>query len=250
MKKTLWAYLILALIGGSSAAQAQGASGWEFQVSPYGWLTGLDGAVGAIPGAPPVDVDLSFGDILENLDVGGMLLASARKGPWVIYADTIYSRLTAKEELGGVIFDSVKIRNETAVFALAAGRTVAQSPQGSIDAYVGARAWSMKNRFELRDVGGGRSTRTEKADWIDPIIGISGRYRLADRWMLFGALEVGGFGVGADSEWSVLGGASYAFTERFAASFAWRHLEVDYDKNGILFDASLSGPVLGATFRF
>lgn len=250
MMKILRTCLVLAFIGGGTAAPAQEAPGWEFQISPYGWFTGLKGEVGAIPGSPPVDVDLSFGDIVENLDMGGMLLASARKGPWVLYVDTIYSRLSTTESLGGVIFDSVRIRNETSYLALAAGRTIARSPRGSVDAYIGARAWWMKNRFELRDVGGGRSSRTEKADWIDPMIGIAARYRASDRWGLFGALEAGGFGVGADSEWSVLAGATYQVTDRFGASFGWRHLEVDYDRKGILFDASLSGPLVGATFRF
>jgi hypothetical protein len=210
----------------------------------------MKGEIGAIPGSPPVDVDLSFSDIVKNLDVGGMLLASARKGPWVLHVDTIFSRLSSTESLGGVLFDSVKIKNETSYLALAVGRTVAQSPNGSVDAYFGARAWWMENMFELRDVGGGRTTRTEKADWVDPMIGVAGRYRLTDRWMLFGAFEVGGFGVGADSEWSLLGGATYQFTEKFGASVGWRHLGIDYDKKGILFDANLSGPVLGATFKF
>jgi hypothetical protein len=36
---------------------------------------------------------------------------------------------------------------------------------------------------------------------------------VADRWTLFGQAEVGGFGIGADSEWSVLAGATYDFSE-------------------------------------
>jgi hypothetical protein len=149
-----------------------------------------------------------------------------------------------------VLFDSVAIKSETTTFALALGRTVAETPQGSLDAYVGARAWWLENRFTLNEVGGGLSSRTEKANWVDPLIGVAGRYALSDRWSLFGSLEVGGFGVGAESEWSVLAGATYHFSERFSTSFGWRHLEVDYDEDGVLFDVAQSGPLLGATFRF
>jgi hypothetical protein len=241
---------IVALLASATGAAAQSAPGWEFQVTPYAWMSGLGGEIGTIPGAPPAEVDLSFGDILEDLDFAGMLMASARNGPWVVYLDTTYARTTSTEGLGGVVFDRVTIESETTTLAIAVGRTVAETEQGSVDAYLGARAWWLENTFELRGVGGGSSQRTEKANWVDPLIGMAGRAQVADRWTLFGALEVGGFGVGAQSEWSVLAGATYQFTETFGASFGWRHMEVDYDKDGVLFDVRQSGPVLGATFRF
>ena len=99
-------------------------------------------------------------------------------------------------------------------------------------------------------VGGGSADRTEKTDWVDPLVGVAGRCQASDRWPLFGAIEVGGSGVGADSEWSVLAGATYDVTDGFGVSAGWRHLEVDHDGNDVLFDLSQSGPVIGATFRF
>lgn len=250
MKETFSALLALGLLGAGTSLHAQSADDWEFRVTPYAWLSGLSGDVGVIPGLPAGSVDLSFGDILDDLEFGGMLMATARNGPWVIYLDTTYVRLATTENLGGMVFDSVRVKSETTTFALAVGRTVAETSKGSVDAYVGARAWSLENRFDLRAVGGGQSSRTEKADWIDPLIGVAGRYQASDRWTLFGALEVGGFGVGADSEWSILAGATYHFTDSFSASFGWRYLDVDYDDDGVLFDVSQSGPVFGATFRF
>lgn len=226
------------------------AQDWEFQVTPYAWLSGLSGDVGTIPGLPAGSVDLSFGDILDDLDFAGMLLASARNGPWVIYLDTTYVRTSSTESLGGVVFDRVEVDSETTTLSFAVGRTLAETAQGSVDAYLGARAWWLENTFDLRGVGGGQARRTEKANWVNPLIGVAGRYRLAERWTLFGALEVGGFGVGADSEWSVLAGATWQITDTFGASFGWRHLEVDYDEDGVVFDVRQSGPVIGATFRF
>lgn len=226
------------------------AQDWEFQVTPYAWMSGLSGDVGTIPGLPAGSVDLTFADILEDLDFAGMLLASARNGPWVVYLDTTYVRVSPTESLGGVVFDRVEIESETTTLALAVGRTLAKTEQGSVDAYLGARAWWLENTFDLRAVGGGRSSRTEKSNWVDPLIGIAGRYAVTDRWTLFGALEVGGFGVGADSEWSVLAGATWQVNDTFGASFGWRHLEVDYKEDGVVFDVRQSGPVLGATFRF
>jgi len=48
----------------------------------------------------------------------------------------------------------------------------------------------------------------------------------------------------------VLAGARYEFSDLWGVSFGWRHLEVDYDKDGIVFDVTQTGPVIGATFRF
>ena len=250
MRRVLIIPIAAALSAGAVGAQAQHAGGWSFEVTPYAWMAGLSGNVGTIPGLPPVEVDLSFGDILDDLDIAGMLFASARNGPWVLYLDTSYVRTSSTESLDGAVFDSVKVTSRTTTLALAVGRTIAETPRGSVDAYVGARAWWLENTFDLRAVGGGSADRTEKADWIDPLIGVAGRYQASDRWSLFGALEVGGFGVGADNEWSLLAGATYQVTDGFGISAGWRHLEVDYDGDDALFDVSQSGPVIGATFRF
>jgi hypothetical protein len=31
---------------------------------------------------------------------------------------------------------------------------------------------------------------------------------------------------------------------------AWRHLDIDYDKDGLVYDVRLSGPTFGVTVRF
>jgi len=250
MKNTLSALFVVGLLGTGSAAQAQSAGDWGVRVTPYAWLSGLSGDLGTIPGLPPGSVDLSFGDILDDLEIAGMLAASARNGPWVIYLDTTYVRTKSTQLLGGIVFDDLKVRSETATLALAVGRTLTETAAGHLDAYLGARGWWLENRFDLRATDGGMSSRTEKADWISPLIGIAGSYRVADRWTRFGSVEAGGFGVGADSEWSVLAGATWQVNDLFGVSFGWRHMEVDYDEGGVVFDVAQLGPVFGATFKF
>jgi hypothetical protein len=231
-------------------AKAENSSGWQFRVTPYAWMSGLGGEVGTIPGAPPVDVDLKFSDILDDLEFASMVMASARKGRLVFYMDSTYASTSSNAPLGGVLFNSVGIKSKTTNLAFAVGRTVSESSNGYIDLYAGARAWWLDNKFTIRPVAGAATTRKETASWIDPLIGITGRYRASDRWSLFGTLEVGGFGVGADTEWSVMAGATYNISERVGLSFGWRHLEVDYSETGVVFDVQQSGPILGATFQF
>lgn len=235
----------------TSAAHAQAA--WKFNVTPYAWLAGLDGDLGTVPGLPSQDVSLSFGDILDDLDYGLFLFASARNGPWVLYFDGSAVQTTSTEGIGGPIVDSIEVESRTSNLAIAAGRTVADSDRYLVDAYFGARAWWLDNEFTVAPqpaTGLARIKESTDASWVDPLVGIAGRYTVSDRWDLFGSAEIGGFGIGADLEWSVTAGGTYAVNDWFGLTAAWRYLAVDYEQDGVVFDVSQTGPLFGATFRF
>ncbi|WP_157973530.1 hypothetical protein [Tropicimonas sp. IMCC34043] len=241
------------LAAGSAGGAAQAQSDWEFTVTPYGWLAGLDGDLGALPGLPSQDVSLSFGDILDDLDYGVFLFASARNGPWVLFFDGSAVQTTSTEGIGGAVVDSIEVRSRTSNLAFAVGRTIARSDMHNIDAYVGVRAWWLDNEFTVKTqpaTGLGKIRENSDASWVDPLIGIAGQYTVTDRWNLFGSAEVGGFGVGADLEWSLMAGATYSYNERFGLTVGWRYLAVDYEEDGLVFDVSQTGPLIGATFRF
>ena len=53
------------------AAPAATRGGWEFFVAPYFIAAGMDGKIQIADATVPVDV--GFSDILENLELGGML---------------------------------------------------------------------------------------------------------------------------------------------------------------------------------
>ena len=234
---------------GAHADPTQALS-WQFQLTPYIWMSGLSGDVGTLPNGSPIEVDLSFRDVLEDLDIAGMVYGSARNDRWAVFLDATHVSSSATEALGGIVLDSVRVESDTTTFALAVGRTFVQADQMSATAYVGARAWWLDSATELRGVGGAVSRQTSSASWVDPLIGVTGQLQPNDRWSLTGALEVGGFGVGADFEWSALAAATYSVSDWFGVSFGWRHLEVDYSSGDTLFDIRQSGPLLGATFVF
>jgi hypothetical protein len=62
-------------------APAPDTSHWRFTVAPYVWGVGLSGDIGLF-GKGPVDVDIPFSDILENLDFAAMGVAEAHNGTW------------------------------------------------------------------------------------------------------------------------------------------------------------------------
>jgi hypothetical protein len=76
------ATVIAATLAGPVAAPVHAApsttDAWQFQVTPYLFGAALSGTTGI--GNVTADVDLSFGDILDNLDSGFMAMLEARKG--------------------------------------------------------------------------------------------------------------------------------------------------------------------------
>jgi len=45
-------------------------------------------------------------------------------------------------------------------------------------------------------------------------------------------------------------GLAYRLTDRIVARTGYRHLEIDYDHDGFVYDVKLSGPILGVSIRF
>ena len=63
----LWLPVAFLLAMGPAHAQdAEKAARWEYRFTPYLWMSGLKGTVGAE--GRPADVDLSFSDVLEDLE--------------------------------------------------------------------------------------------------------------------------------------------------------------------------------------
>ena len=82
------------------------------------------------------------------------------------------------------------------------------------------------------------------------MIGLHGQYQFDNGIFIRALSQVGGFGVGSDLTWDVFGGLGYQFNNSISATAGYRHLEVDYENNGFVFDVELSGPVIGMTITF
>lgn len=88
----------------------------------------------------------------------------------------------------------------------------------------------------------------ESFGWVDPVIGARAFYRFTDKLSL--QADLGGFDVGSKLTWQAMGTLNYIVTHTLSASAGYKVLEVDYDSDGHVFNTTLSGPVLGMTYRF
>ncbi|MCT8973875.1 hypothetical protein [Microbaculum marinisediminis] len=224
------------------------APSWTFAVAPYFWMAGLSGDVATF-GAPPVNVDVNFSDILDALDFGGMAVAEARYGRFSFSSDVLYLKAsTDKATPFGVIASSVGLGNETFELSALAGYALIDTPNGHLDIVGGARVWSVD--MSLSFSGGILNGRrvSDSATWVDALVGLRGRVGLTERLHLTG-WALAGAGA-ADSDWDLFGGVGYAFNDRFSAVLGYRAAGVDYSDGPFLFDVVMQGPVAGVVLRF
>jgi len=86
--------------------------------------------------------------------------------------------------------------------------------------------------------------------WFDPYVGLHTRYNFNKTFYTAVRGEVGGFGVGADLMWQVEAMLGINLTRSIFTEVGYRALGVDYNNDGLLFDAVMHGPQIttGITF--
>jgi len=257
---TLGAILLIAPLHASAQA---GGDQWRFTLTPYLWLPNVDGTLKfSIPpgagGSPSVNVGPN--DYLENLDFVLMLAGEARRGDWAIISDFIYLDFSdedsAVKSVGGI---QVPVNQNTStglkglVWTLAASYTMARSPTATFEVLGGFRylgletsvQWQLAGPIGLFPQAG---SHTEKVDLWDAIVGVRGRVTLdGGNWYVPYYLDAGG---GSSTlTWQGMTGIGYSF--RWGdALLAYRHLYYEQKSDKPIQELQMSGPALGATFRF
>lgn len=240
------------------AAPAPAQDGWVFSLSPYLWGAGLQGDVGLF-GQQPVDVDMSFGDIFGDLRFGGMMVAEAHNGTWGIFADLIYVDVEAEQTVTRTIAGvpaalSASVETSSLTATIMGEYRVVSQPSGTLDLMAGARIWSVDNDIAISLTAGGAPiaglSGSDGSTWVDPMLGIRGRFDMTRSWYLTGWGMVGGFGAGSDITWDVLGGVGYQWNDWLSTVVGYRALGVDYEDDGFVYDVVQHGPAVGVVFRF
>ena len=144
MKSTAATYLatIATALAGTPAdpipeTPASPASPWEFRIQPYGWLTGLDGTSGV--GPLTADIDASFSDILEQLEMAAALQFEARNGRWGLIADGFYSKLGPSGSPPGPLYSEVDLELKQFIGELSIAYRIYETPTAFVDLYAGMR---------------------------------------------------------------------------------------------------------------
>lgn len=238
---------------GASAARAQG---WEHALSPYLWAAGLTGTTTmATPLGPlDADLDLSFSDILKNLRLGGMVSYEGRNGNWLLLSDLVYLDLRGtRSQDQAAVQTQLRADNTQISWELDGGYFITSR----IALYVGARYNSIDADLRVditTGAGTNRRSASGGASWVDPLVGLYGRFPLTERWSVDLKGDVGGFGAGSEFVWQVTSGVRWKLNDAWDLIASYRYYDVDFEdenSSGLLrYDMVSHGPMLGATWRF
>ena len=232
------------------AQDAPERDSWKFTVAPYLWGASLSGTAATIPGLPPVDVDASFSDILDNLSFAGMIVGNAQKGRWGVTADLQYISLKNSTSDLQPLFNNATVRAKNKIFSVLGEYKMVEAPTGELWASAGARYWSVDTSLDLAAGALPAASAGGNNSWVDPVIGLRGRLDIADRTYLTGWAYAGGFGVGSENMADIFGGVGYKFTPAIAGEFGYRWLSVDRRSGDFKYDVEQKGLIAGLSIRF
>ena len=220
----------------SVSVQAQD-EGWVVDVSVFVLGAAMDGTIGIA--GHDADIDVSFSDIVENLEMGGMGSMRVARGRWAFTTEVIYMGLGGSN--GPVAADVDQWNVEPSASFRVSDR---------FETIVGVRYTNLS--AEIRGPFGRNPSGT--VDWWDPIIGARWMLPIGEAWTFNLRGDVGGFGVGSDFAWQLFPYLVWQFGERASMQAGYRAVSGDYDEGSGLsafkYDVVTQGPQLGVIFRF
>ncbi len=95
--------LLSLLVTPQAVAEDPVSEDWQFQIAPYVWALAAEGD--ATVKGRTFDVDLSFKDIVEELNYGVMLQGEARKGRVGAIVNVLYANLGDETNVGPLEID-------------------------------------------------------------------------------------------------------------------------------------------------
>lgn len=231
--------------------------GWEVSVSPYyGFVTGIKGNL-ATARAGPVSVNLTplefiknIRDIVDALDHAVIGAFEVRKGRFAAAFDLYSISVTGGRDLRGILFSSASLSQELTVATGLGSYRLFSNGRAHVDGLAGARLWNTKFEFALTPGALARGrTFQDGRTWVDPVIGLSGRYDITDRLYAKGQGIVGGL-ASSDVTWDASATIGFEVIDEIDLYAGFRSMGVDFNDKGFVFDMNYYGPIIGGVLKF
>jgi hypothetical protein len=221
---------------------------WQFQFSPYLWIAGVNGRTGL--GNLVVDVDAGLTDENVDLNFGLMGTFEARKNRFIILTDFQYSNLGTDRATPGPLFASAEADFKTFVLDPKIGYRIIDNPEKGafVDVLAGIRYWHLRTDLNFNSGLASSVSASRSRSWVDGAGGIRGKTHLTPRIFLTGEADLGGGG--SNISYQLFGGVGVLVGKRYALIAGYRDLDVNYNKDGFLFDNALQGPIFGLGIKF
>jgi opacity protein-like surface antigen len=230
------------------ASQAN-AGEWKQEIAPYLWGSGMSGTTGV--GDLAVETNMSFSDILDNLEFGFMGAYRATKDRYSIMFDGLYMGLGATQKGPNGI-----LKSDMDMDQLGLEGDVGYALNDRFTIFGGLRFTDLEAKVKITSSGplGGEVSAKLKQSWVDPVIGAYYTWPLSDKWSTTLRGDIGGFGVGSDFAWQGIATLRWQVSPRTGVVVAYRYLDVDYESGKgddyFKYDMAVSGPAMGVVFTF
>ena len=218
---------------------------WHVNGTLYLWLPGIHGQLNAF------DRNLGFkaspGDLLSNVDFGLMGLAAIQHKRLVIIPDLVWTRLSTTKARDAQFplspGFSAEVKFTQVVVTPEVGYRLIDDPKIKIEGLTGFRFWHLGTA-----VSPGRlPSRSRSNNWADPLVGARIQVPLSEKLMAVIWGDVGGWGVGSQLDYQIVGALSYKINPNWALAAGWRYLFIDYSQDLFHWQIAQSGIVLGVT---
>lgn len=207
------------------------------------------------------EVDVSFGDILDNLDIGAMGFIEHRRGKWSFIGDVGHMTLSSDSTIASNAVLNVSLDAEV--------------KQTTVQGFVGYRAFEegynsaslgvdiiggVRYVFLEAEIGAEASllglsasaSRERHEDWADGVVGVRTQYSNNNGW---GATAQADIGKGSDSDsYQLIGLVDYKLNDKIRFFGGYQFLNLEYQEGtgnsrfGV--DLDYSGPRFGASYKF
>ena len=239
----VWAVSVALL----TAAGPATAEEWQHLIAPYVWGAAISGTTTV--GGVDADTSLSFGDVLDDLEVGFMGVYRASRGRQTFTFDTVYIGLGYTDRV-----PDTALRVETDVAQVVLEADAGYPLNDSVSILGGLRYVELETTVGVVSPLGPVFATHEEQHWVDPVIGVEYSQSLRQPWSLILRGDVGGFGLGSDFAWQGLAVLQWQSSAHFGIGLAYRYVDMDYqDGNGaraFKYDMAISGPAAGLVFTF
>ena len=263
MKRLALVLTVLAMFSSPVFAQESGdgfmgSGDRAWSLGFYLWATGTEGDIGVGPFQVPVD--LSFSDILEDLDFALFVHLEwhSRSSNWGFMTDLSYLKISASDNLPiGRISSRIEMTwLEAAIMYNLASR---ESP---FDLFLGFRTWDMDLSigFDAASPSKGMAPPTLPpdgatinggAEWTDLMFGGRWAPRIGNKWWLILRAD---YATGDSDTLNLAGNFMWRFGRSANLVFGYRYMDLDYSTgagvNRRALDVQFSGPVAAINFTF
>jgi hypothetical protein len=245
-RTVLWALVLgipaMANAQGDAAAGAGVSDRWSVEITPYLWAAGLDGTTAADGAGSEIDTDYKFFS-LDNLDFALGAALEARKGRWGMLYDAMYVEFSdAFERSPG---SEVEVSGG---FVETLGSMMATNGR-PLELLFGLRFVALEAIVDVAPIPRASARET----WLDPLVGLEYAHAFNERWSVALRGDIGGFGISSESSelaTNVSATFGWRIGDKLTLRGGYRMLQMDFDGDALVLDATLQGYVIGASWTF